>query len=167
MDQLYAPWREEFILGPKADECIFCEPEKRTGIRELILHRAERCYILLNRYPYNSGHLMVIPCRHVARLEELDDAERNELMGLAALSSRVMTDTLKPDGINMGMNLGRAAGAGIDGHLHAHLVPRWVGDTNFMPALFGTRIASVDLEKVCEQLRAAFRKAAPDRPRTQ
>lgn len=167
MDYLYAPWREEFILGPKADECIFCKPETRPGIRELILHRGRRCFILLNRYPYNSGHLMVIPYRHVARLEALEEAERNELMGLTALASEVMTDLLKPDGINMGMNLGRAAGAGIDGHLHAHLVPRWVGDTNFMPAIFGTRIASVDLEKVCERLRAAFQSAAADQSRTQ
>lgn len=167
MDYLYAPWREEYILGSKAGECIFCEVETRAGISELILHRGVGCFILLNRYPYNSGHLMVIPYRHVARLEALEEAERNELMALAALASQVMTDLLKPNGINMGMNLGRAAGAGIDGHLHAHLVPRWVGDTNFMPAIFGTRIASVDLEKVCQRLRTAFESAAPDQSRTQ
>lgn len=156
---LYAPWREEFILGEKPDGCIFCDPDRRPGVRELILHRGKRAFVVLNRYPYNSGHLMVVPFRHVAQLEELTAAERNELMSLIALASHVLNSTTKPGGINMGMNLGRAAGAGVEGHLHVHLVPRWIGDTNFMPALFGTRVVSVDLAKVCKRLRAAFRNA--------
>jgi len=155
---LYAPWRETFILGEKPDGCIFCDPEKRRGVRELILHRGKLAFVVLNRYPYNSGHLMVVPCRHVGRLEDLTAAEQKELMFLLALSSKVLSATNNPAGINMGMNLGRAAGAGVDGHLHAHLVPRWIGDTNFMPALFDTRVVSVDLEKVCRRLRTAFRK---------
>jgi ATP adenylyltransferase len=156
---LYAPWREEFILGKKPDGCIFCDPEKRRGVRELILHRGKLAFVVLNRYPYNSGHLMVVPYRHVGHLEDLSAAEQKELMALMALSSRVLHESSNPGGINIGMNLGRAAGAGVEGHLHAHLVPRWVGDTNFMPALFDTRVTSVDLNKVGRRLKAGFRKA--------
>ncbi|MBI5866747.1 MAG: HIT domain-containing protein [candidate division Zixibacteria bacterium] len=159
-DMLYAPWREEFILGPKEEGCIFCQPGKRKGVREFILHKSRRAFVVMNRYPYNSGHLMVVPNRHLAQLEELSSAERNELMSLVALSSRVLNETIKPEGLNLGMNLGRAAGAGIAGHLHIHLVPRWVGDTNFMPVLFDTRVVSVDTIKLCRKLKAAFRKSA-------
>jgi len=162
VERLYAPWRESFILGHKDDDaCVFCGPESRPRVRELILHRGRHAFVVLNRYPYNSGHLMVVPYRHVARLEELRSAERNEIMALLAISSRVLTEVQKPAGLNVGMNLGRAAGAGIDGHLHVHVVPRWVGDTNFLPALFDTRIISVDLKKVCRRLRAAFRRVVP------
>jgi ATP adenylyltransferase len=161
VDQLYAPWRESFVLGHKDDdECIFCAPESRRHVRELILHRARRAFIVLNRYPYNSGHLMVVPYRHAARLEELRVVERNEIMTLVTLACRVLAEVQKPAGLNVGLNLGRAAGAGIDGHLHVHIVPRWPGDTNFMPALFETRIISVDLKNVGRRLRAAFRRAA-------
>jgi len=160
-ERLYAPWRQEFILGAKADEgCIFCDPDARKNVRELILHRGKTAYVVMNRYPYNSGHLMVIPFRHVAQLHDLKPAERRELMDFVALSSEVLTEVQKPAGMNVGMNLGRAAGAGIDGHLHVHLVPRWVGDTNFMPALFETRIISVDLRAVYRRLKAAFVKRA-------
>ncbi len=162
-DFLYAPWREEFILGPKEQGCIFCASETHRAIRDLILYRGKRAFVVLNRYPYNSGHLMIVPNRHVANLEDLSGSERNEIMALIALSSRVLNETLKPEGMNLGMNLGRAGGAGIAGHLHVHLVPRWVGDTNFMPALFKTRVVSVSLPNVCRKLKAAFRR--PLRPR--
>ena len=158
-DLMFAPWREEFILGPKDDGCIFCDPEKRPAIRELILHRGKRAFVVLNRYPYNSGHLMVVPYRHIACLEALTQTERNEMMALITLSSEIINKTLKPAGMNMGMNIGRAGGAGVEGHIHTHLVPRWDGDTNFMPAMFNTRVVSIDLKKVCRQLRSAFRKA--------
>lgn len=158
-DLLYAPWREEFILGPKEKGCIFCDPGKRKGVREFILHKGKRAFVVMNRYPYNSGHLMVVPFRHLANLEELSRPGRTELMDLIVLSSRILNETVNPEGLNLGMNLGRAAGAGIAGHLHVHLVPRWVGDTNFMPALFNTRVVSVDMMKLCRTLRAAFRKA--------
>ena len=163
IERLYAPWREEFILGPRDDECIFCSLDKRRHVRELILHRGKRAYVVLNRFPYNSGHLMVVPFRHVACLEDLHGAERNELMELTALASSVLKDVQKPSGLNVGMNLGRAAGAGIDGHLHIHLVPRWEGDTNFLPALFDTRVISVDLRTICRRLRAGFRRATARR----
>jgi len=157
---MYAPWREDFILGPKEEGCIFCDPLARKGVREFILHRGKRAFVVLNRYPYNSGHLMIVPNRHIAFLEKLTVAERNEMMSLISLASSVLNETLKPEGLNLGMNLGRAGGAGIAGHLHVHIVPRWVGDTNFMPTLFDTRVVSVNLMFVCKKLKAAFRKAA-------
>lgn len=159
VERLYAPWREEFILGPKADECIFCDPDHSPKVRELIVHKGQRAYIVMNRYPYNSGHLLIVPYRHVARLENLQVAERNELMSLSALSSEVLNTLQQPAGLNMGMNLGNAAGAGIADHLHMHIVPRWVGDTNFLSAVSNTRIVSVDLSKLHRRFCAAFRKA--------
>jgi len=157
-DLLYAPWREEFILGPKEEGCIFCDPESRKGVREFVLHRGRRAFVVLNRFPYNSGHLMIVPNRHVADLEKLTKSERDEVMSLIALSSKVLNQTIRPEGLNLGMNLGRAGGAGIAGHLHVHLVPRWVGDTNFMPTLFNTRVVSVDLITLGKRLKVAFRK---------
>ena len=163
-DILYAPWRQEFILGAKKQKedegCIFCDPDSRKHVRELILHRGKTAFVVMNRYPYNSGHLMVVPFRHVAQLHDLKTAERREIMDLVALSSQVLTDVQNPAGMNVGMNLGRPAGAGIDGHLHVHLVPRWIGDNNFMPALFETRIISTDLKVVYRKLKAAFAKRA-------
>jgi len=165
-DALYAPWREAFILGPKSDECIFCDPATRKGVRELILHEGKRVFIVLNRYPYNSGHLMVVPYRHVANLEDLRTAERNELMALVATASEVINTTIKPAGLNVGMNIGRAGGAGVEGHLHVHLVPRWVGDNNFMATVFDTRVTSVGLGSVKKKLKPAFARAcAPKRRR--
>ena len=161
---LYAPWRQEFILGskkkPEDDICIFCDPDSHKDVRELIVHRGKTAYVVMNRYPYNSGHLLVIPFRHLSELHDLKRAERIELMDLLALSSDVLNDVKAPAGLNIGVNLGRAAGAGIVGHLHVHLVPRWVGDTNFMPALFETRIISVDLRAIHRKLKAAFAKRA-------
>ena len=156
---LNAPWREEFVLGPKPDGCIFCDPHKRRGVRELILHQGERVFVVLNRYPYNSGHIMVIPYRHVPRLDQLKVAERNDLMAMVALSSRIINDVLKPAGLNIGMNLGPAGGAGVEGHLHMHLVPRWVGDSNFMAVVSDTRVTSVGLGSMRRKLRPAFAKA--------
>jgi ATP adenylyltransferase len=166
-DLLYAPWREEFILGPKEEGCIFCNPGSRKGVREFILHTGRKAFVVLNRFPYNSGHLMIVPNRHIADLEGLSKSERDEIMSLIALSSKVLNQTIKPEGLNLGMNLGRAGGAGIAGHLHVHLVPRWVGDTNFMPTLFNTRVVSVDLIALCRKLKSAFRKSGQSGARSQ
>ncbi|GAB4328107.1 MAG: HIT domain-containing protein [Candidatus Zixiibacteriota bacterium] len=159
---LYAPWREEFILGPKPDGCIFCDPQNQPGVRELILHEDRRVFVVLNRYPYNSGHLMVIPYRHVAMLEDLQVEERNDLMELVSVASRIINEEIKPAGLNIGMNLGRAGGAGVEGHLHVHLVPRWIGDNNFMPVLSDTRVTSVGLDSMLAKLRPAFRRVRPN-----
>lgn len=160
MDFLYTPWREEFVLGPREDECIFCEPDKRKHVRDLMLYRGKRAFVVLNRYPYNTGHLMVVPYRHIAVLDDLKQAEANEIMSLITLSSRIMNERLQPAGMNVGMNIGSAGGAGIEGHLHVHLVPRWVGDTNFMPVAFDTRVLSVGLNTVRKRLKAGFDAAA-------
>ncbi|MEW5701933.1 MAG: HIT domain-containing protein [Candidatus Zixiibacteriota bacterium] len=166
-EQLYAPWRESFVLGHKKDdECIFCAPETRRDVRGLILHRGRRAYVVLNRYPYNPGHLMIVPYRHLARLEDLRRNERGEIMDLLALSCRMLHEVERPAGLNIGLNLGRVAGAGIDGHLHVHIVPRWLGDSNFMPVSFDTRVISIDLRAITRRLRAAFRRAtSAKRPR--
>jgi len=155
-DAIYAPWREAFILGPKSDKCIFCDPASRKGVRELILFEGKRAFVVMNRYPYNSGHLMVVPYRHVANLEDLRTAERNELMALVATSSRVLNQTIHPAGLNVGMNIGRAGGAGVEGHLHVHLVPRWIGDNNFMATVSDTRVMSVGLGSIKRKLKPAF-----------
>jgi ATP adenylyltransferase len=163
---LYAPWREELILGPKREGCIFCEPRKQPGVRELILYEGTRVFVVLNRYPYNSGHLMVVPYRHVALPEDLKTAERNELMAVVSTASKILNDVIRPAGLNVGMNLGSAAGAGVEGHLHVHLVPRWVGDNNFMPVLSETRVTSVSLDNVLLKLRPAFKRTFSKRSKS-
>jgi ATP adenylyltransferase len=156
---IYAPWRTEFVLGPREKGCVFCTRYRRkTDRADYILHRGKNNYIILNLYPYNSGHLMVVCNRHIAALAGLTPAERAEMMELAAKCETILKKRLRPQGINMGFNLGSAAGAGIKDHLHLHIVPRWVGDTNFMPALFDTRVNSVDLVSTYETLLAGFKR---------
>ena len=157
MDQLWAPWRAVLFDNYKSDGCIFCDlPALGDDRKALILHRGQGAFIIMNAYPYSSGHLMVVPFRHVARLDELTGEERSEIMELVALAERVLTRALKPEGFNVGFNLGKAGGAGVDSHLHCHVVPRWVGDTNFMPVLGETRVINESLEatydKIKEQL---------------
>lgn len=157
MDQLWAPWRAALFDNYKSDGCIFCDlPVLGDDRKALILHRGQSAFIIMNAYPYSSGHLMVVPFRHVARLDELTGEERSEIMELVALAERVLTRALKPEGFNVGFNLGKAGGAGVDSHLHCHVVPRWVGDTNFMPVLGETRVINESLEatydKIKEQL---------------
>lgn len=135
MKTIWAPWRIEYITKEKEEGCIFCEkPKERNDRENLILYRGESGFIILNRYPYANGHLMAVPYRHVKELAELNDRERVEIMNLTIKSIEILK-AMKPDGFNIGMNLGRVAGAGIDDHLHFHIVPRWSGDTNFMPVI--------------------------------
>jgi ATP adenylyltransferase len=153
-----APWRSEFILGKKDKGCIFCTlaKEPKAGIKNLILYRGERTFIVLNKFPYTGGHLLVVPNRHVGVLERLTGAEALELMHLCQTAVAVMKKTIKPDAFNLGMNLGRSAGAGIPGHLHMHIVPRWSGDSNFMPIVGKTRVHSIPLEKIYRSLAEGF-----------
>lgn len=138
---LWAPWRIEYVTSRKDGECAFCRsPRLDVDDPESPLIRGERCFALLNKYPYSSGHMMVAPYRHVPTLEELDDQELAELMQLARAGTRALAELMSPDGFNVGLNLGVDAGAGIAEHLHLHVVPRWRGDTNFMPALAGTQV---------------------------
>lgn len=159
MDRLWAPWRLSYVTAAQAPttDCIFCDPFAGREV-DLVLLRGRRCYVILNLYPYNNGHLMVVPTRHLAALETLDAAEQTELMQLTRLSEMALNEAYRPQGINVGINLGKAAGAGIENHLHVHLVPRWSGDTNFMTAVGQTRVLPEDLAATAARLRPIFER---------
>ena len=160
MDYLWALWRIEYIKIAKEEAkkgCILCsKPAAADDRKNLILHRGKHSFIIMNAYPYNSGHLMVAPKRHVANLEDLEDAERNELFAFVSHSIAVMKKTFNAEGFNVGMNLGRIAGAGIDTHIHTHVVPRWVGDTNFMPVTGDIRIVNEAILETYDKLAGRF-----------
>lgn len=154
---LWAPWRSAFILSKKEKGCIFCKRlQMKDSINNLIVHRGEKVFVILNKFPYNSGHTLVVPNRHVGHLEKLTDAEAAEFFDLTRRTVEIIKRELKPQSLNLGMNLGRGSGAGIPGHLHMHIVPRWIGDTNFMPVLGNAHVISVPLEPVYETFRKAF-----------
>ncbi|MCR4440130.1 MAG: HIT domain-containing protein [bacterium] len=166
MDTLWAPWRMEYIKATKPRGCIFCtKPRQSDDRRNLIPYRGAHCFVILNYYPYNNGHLMVVPYRHVADLAELTAEEQGEMMALIAQSTRALTVTLKPQGFNIGFNLGKAAGAGVEDHLHCHVVPRWVGDTNYMPILGHTKVVPDALENTCATLAEAFAELSGQKQR--
>ena len=140
MKQIFAPWRMEFIAGKKEKGCVFCTRVKRKQDRkDLILHRGKYSFVILNKYPYNNGHLMVVPYRHTASLQEICPEESAEIFSLMSQAEKIMKKTMHPEGFNVGLNLGKAAGAGIADHLHFHVVPRWFADTNFWPVLAETK----------------------------
>ncbi len=155
---LWAPWRVEYVEGPKAaGGCIFCEPATPVPDRaRLILHRGRHVLVLLNRYPYAAGHLMVVPDTHVPRLRDLDADTRGELMSRVSQSCEILEATFSCEGLNVGANLGKAAGAGIADHLHFHVVPRWVGDVNFMTSIGELRVISSHIERTYDRLLPAF-----------
>ena len=160
MQNLWAPWRSSFVLSKKERGCIFCKRLKQKEDRKnLIIHRGEKCFIIMNRFPYNAGHLMVAPIRHIGQLEKLTQTEMLELMELQQLCVKLLKKELKPQGFNTGMNLGKIAGAGIADHIHIHVVPRWEGDTNFMPILGKTKIVSIGLEEMYQKLRSGMRNS--------
>jgi ATP adenylyltransferase len=155
---LWAPWRIEYITGAKDGECIFCkaaaEADDAAG---LIVERGVRSFTMLNRFPYSSGHLMVSPYRHVGGLGDLDEGELGELMPAARRAATALGDVMSPDGFNIGLNVGTAAGAGFKDHLHLHVVPRWSGDTNFMPVLADVSVVPQALRDTWSALGAALR----------
>lgn len=158
MERLWAPWRAQYIsqIG-ETDGCIFCEkPRQDMDEENLIVYRARFTFVIMNLFPYNSGHLMVVPYRHFSDLSNLSPEERLEIFDLSDLAVRALRNTYKPDGFNLGMNLGRSAGAGIDQHIHLHVVPRWNGDTNFMPIIGNTKVLSEALENIYRKLRKEF-----------
>lgn len=162
MDRLFSPWRLEYITGPKdAGACVFCRHAEEAHAASpradsLVLATGEHAYIVLNRYPYNNGHLMVVPYRHTSSLTILEPAELSELMLLTQRAEAALRLAYPPEGINIGLNLGKAAGAGIEAHLHVHLVPRWSGDTNFMTVVGETRVLPEDLASTAARLRPVF-----------
>ena len=161
MKNLWAPWRMEYITGPKEKACFLCHEAKEGGKggESLLLVRGARAFVVMNRYPYTNGHLMVVPIRHTSRIEDLDEPTIVELFHLLDRSKRVLDEEMSPDGYNIGMNLGRVAGAGLETHLHIHVVPRWNGDTNFMTVLAETRVISEHLQETYRKLLLRFRES--------
>ena len=161
MQPIWAPWRMEYVLEDKQqqspDGCVFCVGADATGDQERqVLYRATFGFIVMNRYPYSNGHLLIIPYRHVCDLSELTQEEGAELFQLLSLAKAVLLERLSPEGFNLGMNLGSAAGAGIPGHLHWHIVPRWQGDTNFMPVVGELRVIPQHLQRTYDILAEGF-----------
>jgi ATP adenylyltransferase len=162
LKRLWTGWRMEYIksLKKKPSECIFCEALASGSDRDsLVLHRGRTCVLMLNLYPYNPGHLMAAPNRHVSSLGELTPEEGAELMELAALGEKILSATHNPQGFNLGVNLGKCAGAGVPDHLHLHLVPRWTGDTNFMPVMSETRVLPEEISTTYDRLYEAIKEA--------
>ncbi len=157
MERMFTPWRMAYIAGPHERGCILCEKPGEDKDRDnLIVYRGEQCYVLLNLYPYNNGHLMIAPYAHIATLEDLPPETAAEMIHLTQKSIRALRRALSPHGFNIGMNLGRVAGAGIADHVHLHVVPRWQGDTNFMPLICGTKLIPEWLDETYEKLYRAF-----------
>lgn len=158
MKHLWSPWRMEYIEHhAKEDGCVFCNAQAKADSAEnLIAHRGKLAYVILNRFPYTSGHLMVVPFDHRPNLEGLDPATRAEIMELTSRCMTVLRAIYKPQGFNMGANIGEAAGAGVLGHVHIHIVPRWKGDTNFMSSLASTRVLPEALEETYRRIREGF-----------
>lgn len=157
MHNLWAPWRIEYILGKREPYCIFCpEGDGLSDEERLILHRDRLVMVMMNKYPYNNGHLLVAPWRHLARLEELSEEEMKDLMKWVTICTTILQRVMRPQGFNVGLNLGAAAGAGVEDHLHFHVVPRWQGDTNFMTVFADVRSIPEHLQQTYEKLRPHF-----------
>ena len=157
MEVLWAPWRLDYILGPKPDTCVFCLPEHTEEDEErLILYRGRYNFVIMNKYPYNNGHIMVTPYRHVMNLVDLPPEEAHETMDLLQRCVSILHEHFSPGGINIGLNLGEASGAGIREHLHFHLVPRWNGDSSFMAVMNETRVVPEHLHSTYTHLKPYF-----------
>jgi ATP adenylyltransferase len=159
MDKLWAPWRAHYVsmVDSTAGTCIFCDKPKEKKDREnLILLRGEHCFVIMNRFPYNNGHLLIVPYQHCSDLSQLAKEAYQALWDTVLQCKEALAKALSPHGFNIGMNLGRVAGAGIDQHCHTHIVPRWNGDTNFMPVLSDTKVLSEALEQTYEKMKAVL-----------
>jgi ATP adenylyltransferase len=156
-DILYSPWRIDYILSKKDNKCIFChKPNENNDAENLILYKSKFCFVIMNRFPYNNGHLLIVPFRHVSTLNDLNSEEICDLFETVKLCEKVVNKLYHCDGINIGMNLGKAAGAGIDDHLHVHLLPRWNGDSNFMTTIGATRVLPESFESAYAKLKQSF-----------
>ncbi len=159
MDHLWTPWRYAYISAAHAEQgCILCEkPSQDDDRAAYILHRAEHCYLMLNTFPYTSGHVMITPYEHVDQLQKLVPAAAAEMMALVQKVEGALREAYQPDGINLGMNIGKAAGAGVAGHIHMHVLPRWFGDGNFMWTIGETRVMPETLDTTLQRLQAALK----------
>jgi ATP adenylyltransferase len=161
MEHLWSPWRLAYITGgASSGGCVFCNALVDPGAEPLIVHRGATCYVILNLYPYNNGHLMVVPNRHLASLASATPEERSELIELTTRAEIALTEAYAPHGLNMGINLGKPAGAGVLDHVHLHVVPRWNGDTNFMTVIGQTRVLPEELPDTAARLRPIFERLA-------
>jgi ATP adenylyltransferase len=161
MNHIWSPWRMEYIENHGREEgCVFCRAQAmQDGPQNLIVYRKALAYVILNRYPYTSGHVMVVPLRHQPNLEALDAPERAEMMELTSLATSVLRGIYQTQAFNIGLNIGEAAGAGVKEHVHVHVVPRWVGDTNFMSTLAGTRVLPELLQDTWKRIKTGFDSA--------
>ena len=161
MENLFTPWRYTYLTGGQRERaCVFCRArDGGDDATHLIVHRGRLNFVILNRYPYNNGHLMIVPNAHLASLAEAPAAQRREMMDLAARSEGILRQVYRMDGLNLGMNLGRAAGAGVEAHFHLHLVPRWRGDTNFLTVIGRTRVTPEMLEETYRKIAGHFSPA--------
>ncbi len=160
MKRIWTPWRKNYVEGSdsKKDRCFFCEALKDPdNPANLIIYNGTRAFVIVNRYPYNNGHLMVVPKEHISALNALDEETRTEIVTLLSKTETLLEQLYRPNGMNMGANLGSAAGAGVPGHFHFHILPRWVGDTNFMSTVGQTRVIPEEVEETCRRLRNAWK----------
>ena len=173
MQILWAPWRMDYILGEKPDKCVLCLPRALPpkgadapdpDDARLVLHRGKYAFVIMNKYPYNTGHLMVAPYRHVMDIAQLTDAEATECMALLQVCTAVLRESCSPQGINIGLNMGEAAGAGIRDHLHFHVVPRWNGDSSFMAVMSEVRVVPEHLSVTFSKLKPLFARLTPGQP---
>jgi len=164
MKNLWSPWRSKYIESFKEEQsngiCIFCDAVDKdiTDISNLVVHKSKNTFVILNLYPYNNGHLMIVPKRHIHKIESLTEEEAHELMDEIMIAEKVLKKIYSPQGFNVGANLGRAGGAGIEEHIHFHIVPRWNGDTNFMPAIGEVKVISQDLAETKRKLLAGYQE---------
>jgi ATP adenylyltransferase len=154
MEQLWAPWRIRYILGERETGCFFCrKSQEADDAKNHVLIRDRTCFALLNAFPYNAGHIMIAPYKHTGEIDDLGEQELADLMTLVVRCKKLLARAMKPQGFNIGLNLGKAAGAGVDDHVHWHIVPRWTGDTNFMPVTADTRVVPQALDELFAELK--------------
>ena len=157
MEHIWAPWRVQYIEMDKPVECMLCQKSRENNdAKNYILHRADKNFVTMNLFPYTPGHLMIAPYRHIAKLEELTEEERQEHFEIVSRSTKLLSQVFNPGGFNIGINIGKAAGAGIEEHIHTHIVPRWLGDTNFMTVLPDIRVIPEALADTYQKLKGKF-----------
>ncbi len=160
MDYLWTPWRYAFVTKAKVPGCVFCDLLELADEQAHIVHRGRHCFIVLNTYPYTPGHVMIVPFAHLDELEKLPIATAHEMIELSQKMERILRQLYGPDGVNLGMNIGKAAGAGVEGHVHMHVLPRWVADANFLTVVGETRILPETLEMTYQRIRGALESSA-------